>query len=61
MKIILLAICTITLLASAGCVFRGGHDHADVREHRHYGDNDGPPNGVDHRERPGDRDHDANR
>lgn len=61
MKTILLAVCAVTLLASTGCIFRGGRDHADVREQRHYGNQDEHRSGVDHLERPGDRDHDANR
>ena len=61
MKIILLAVCAVTLLASTGCIFRGGRDRADVRDHRQYGDRGEHSTGVDHGERPGDRDHDANR
>jgi flagellar basal body-associated protein FliL len=61
MKIILLIICWVTLLASTGCVFWRGQDHAEVRERRPPAMGDEHSVGVDHGEHPGDMDHDANR
>ena len=61
MKIILLLVCVVTLLALIGCVFRGGRDQSDIRDHRQYGDRDEHLSGVDHGEHPGDRNHDENR
>jgi len=61
MKKILLLVCGVTVLASTGCVFWGGHNRADDPEHRRAAGNDGHPNGVDHSEYPGDMDHRENR
>jgi hypothetical protein len=56
MRIILLAICTLTLLAATGCFFPGGRDHDD---HGHWQGHDNR-DGVDHGEHPGDHDHNDN-
>ena len=61
MKIILLFICAVKLLASTGCVFWRGHDHADVRDHQHYGDQDEHRSSGDPGENPGDKEHGENR
>lgn len=60
MKIIFGFVCVLTLLSSTGCVFWGGRDRADDPEHRRAAGNDGHPNGVDHREYPGDVEHRVN-
>jgi hypothetical protein len=57
MKKILILLGVAGLLASTGCIFWRGHDHAEVRDHRQDRDQDGHPNGVDHGEHPGDMDH----
>jgi hypothetical protein len=61
MKIILLAICSVAVLVSTGCVFRGGHGHANDQEHQQIRDADAQSRVVDHGEFPGDRGHDPNR
>jgi hypothetical protein len=57
MRIILLLICTVTLLASTGCVFWGGRDRGGDRDQWQHRDHEDRPSGVDHREYPGDLDH----
>ena len=38
MKIIFLLLCTVTLLATSGCIFRDGGDHGGDRGHSDHGD-----------------------
>ena len=65
MKFILLALCTLSLLATTGCFFTGDRDHSDAdhsRPHERWQDSTrgDHPSGVDHREYPGDLDHNEN-
>ena len=54
MKIILFLFCAVTLLASTGCIYWGGHDRGGDREHHREFGHDEHSSGVDHGEYPGD-------
>ena len=58
MRIILLAICTLTLLAATGCFFPGGRDHDD-HDRGNWQSHDNH-DVIDHGEHPGDHDHNDN-
>ena len=57
MRYILFILAVIPFLSATGCIFAGGRDHSNDRNHPGNGGNDERPSSVNHAEYPGDMDH----